>query len=92
MGESRTDWNAFLKATHVVNLAQGMAFRAIKAASWRHSPHATLSKFPTYGSTIITSVDLMRAAAICPFFNRISRTASAVTMDVMCCPPTDSVT
>ena len=28
----RTDWNAFLKATHVVNLAQGMAFRAIKAA------------------------------------------------------------
>src|SRR5271167_3584327 len=27
----RTDWNAFLKATHVVNLAQGMAFRAIKA-------------------------------------------------------------
>ncbi len=28
----RTDWDAFLKATHVVNLAQGMAFRAIKAA------------------------------------------------------------
>lgn len=29
----RTDWNAFLKSTHVVNLAQGMAFRAIKAAN-----------------------------------------------------------
>lgn len=28
----RTDWDAFLKATHVVNLAQGTAFRAIKAA------------------------------------------------------------
>ena len=28
----RTDWDAFLKSTHVVNLAQGMAFRAIKAA------------------------------------------------------------
>jgi beta-glucosidase len=28
----RTDWNAFLEATHVVNLGQGMAFRAIKAA------------------------------------------------------------
>ncbi len=28
----RTDWDAFLKATHVVNLAQGMAFRAIKAS------------------------------------------------------------
>ena len=31
----RTDWNAFLKATHVVNLAQGMAFRALKAANPR---------------------------------------------------------
>lgn len=28
-----TDWNAFFKSTHVVNLAQGMAFRAIKAAN-----------------------------------------------------------
>ncbi len=27
----RKDWDAFLKATHVVNLAQGMGFRAIKA-------------------------------------------------------------
>lgn len=29
----RTDWNDFMKATHVVNLAQGQAFRAIKAAT-----------------------------------------------------------
>jgi beta-glucosidase len=29
----RTDWSAFVKATHVVNLAQGMAYRAIKATS-----------------------------------------------------------
>jgi beta-glucosidase len=28
----RKDWDACLKATHVVNLAQGMAFRAIKSA------------------------------------------------------------
>lgn len=28
----RTDWDAFMKSTHVVNLAQGQAFRAIKAA------------------------------------------------------------
>jgi beta-glucosidase len=29
----RTDWDAFMKSTHVVNLAQGHAFRAIKAAA-----------------------------------------------------------
>ena len=28
----RKDWEAFMKSTHVVNLAQGQAFRAIKAA------------------------------------------------------------
>jgi beta-glucosidase len=28
----RTDWPAFVKASHTVNLAQGMAYRAIKAA------------------------------------------------------------
>ena len=28
----RNDWDAFMKSTHVVNLAQGQAFRAIKAA------------------------------------------------------------
>ncbi|HEX8894893.1 MAG TPA: GH1 family beta-glucosidase [Terriglobales bacterium] len=28
----RKDWDAFIKSTHVVNLAQGQAFRAIKAA------------------------------------------------------------
>jgi len=28
----RKDWDAFMKSTHVVNLAQGQAFRAIKAA------------------------------------------------------------
>jgi beta-glucosidase len=29
----RTDWDAFVKATHTVNLAQGMAYRAIKSIS-----------------------------------------------------------
>jgi len=29
----RTDWNDFMKSTHVVNIAQGQAFRAIKAAT-----------------------------------------------------------
>ena len=32
----------------------------------------------------MTSVDLMSAAAIWPFFSRNSRTASAVMMEVMC--------
>jgi beta-glucosidase len=31
----RKDWPAFLKATHTVNLAQGMGFRALKAANSR---------------------------------------------------------
>ena len=44
------------------------------------------------GRMIITSVDLISAAAIWPFFSRSSRTASAVMMEVMCCPPTERVT
>ena len=40
----------------------------------------------------MTSVDLIRAAAIWRFLSRNSRTASAVMMEVMCCPPTESVT
>lgn len=43
-----------------------------------------LRTLQAYGLTIITSVDLIRAAAVSPFFNRISRTASAVMMEVMC--------
>jgi len=35
--------------------------------------------------TIITSVDLTSAAALSPRFKRISRAASAVMMEVMCC-------
>ena len=42
--------------------------------------------------TIMTSVDLMRAAAVWPFSRRISRAASAVMMDEMRCPPMDSLT
>ena len=41
---------------------------------------------------IITSVALIRAAAVWPFFSCISRTAPDVISDVMSCPPTDSVT
>ena len=36
-----------------------------------------------YSLTIMTSVDFTRAATVWPFFKRISRTASAVMMDVI---------
>jgi hypothetical protein len=36
------------------------------------------------GRISITSVDLIRAAAICPFSRRISRAASEVMTDVRC--------
>jgi len=36
---------------------------------------------------IITSVALIKAAAVCPFFNCISRAEVAVMMDVICWPP-----
>ena len=41
---------------------------------------------------IITSVALIKAAAVCPFFSFISRTAPEVIREVMSCPPTDRVT
>jgi hypothetical protein len=41
---------------------------------------------------IITSVDLIRAAADWPFFNPISRADLEVMIDVMYWPPIDSVT
>ena len=45
-----------------------------------------------YTRTIITSVDLMSAAALSPRWSRISRAASAVIMEVMCWPPMESFT
>ena len=42
--------------------------------------------------TIMTSVDLMRAAAGWPFSRRISRAASAVIIDEMRCPLIQSFT
>src|SRR5690348_2107502 len=44
-----------------------------------------------YGRRIITSVDLINAAAVSPFLRRISRTASAVTIDVIFWPPMERV-
>ena len=40
----------------------------------------------------MTSVDLIRAATVWPFWRRISRTASAVIIEVMRWPPMESVT
>jgi hypothetical protein len=40
---------------------------------------------------IVTSVELMRAIAVWPFFSRSFRTSSVEMMDVMCWPRTDSL-
>ena len=45
-----------------------------------------------YSRTIMTSVDFTAAATVWPFFKRISPTASAVMMDVIRCPPRETVT
>jgi hypothetical protein len=45
-----------------------------------------------YALLIITSVALMSAATVSPTFRCISRTASAVITDVMCCPPIEILT
>jgi hypothetical protein len=45
-----------------------------------------------YTLIIMTSVDFTSAAALSPRLRRISRAASAVMMEVMCCPPIESFT
>ena len=45
-----------------------------------------------YTLTIMTSVDFTSAAALSPRLRRISRAASAVMMEVICCPPIESFT
>ena len=47
----RRDWPAFLKATHVVNLAQGMAFRALKAIDSRFSVGSAFDVAPMFPAT-----------------------------------------
>ena len=47
----RRDWHAFLKATHVVNLAQGMAFRALKAVDGRFSVGSAFDVAPMFPAT-----------------------------------------
>ena len=56
----RTDYNDFLKAAHTVNLAQGEAFRAIKAASSKATVGSAYGMAPAYPKTA-SEVD--RAAA-----------------------------
>ncbi len=47
----RRDWPAFLKATHCVNLAQGMAFRALKAINGRFSVGSAFDVAPMFPAT-----------------------------------------
>jgi beta-glucosidase len=47
----RRDWHAFLKATHCVNLAQGMAFRALKAINGRFEVGSAFDVAPMFPAT-----------------------------------------
>ncbi len=47
----RRDWHAFLKATHCVNLAQGMAFRALKAINGRLAVGSAFDVAPMFPAT-----------------------------------------
>ncbi|HEY4342616.1 MAG TPA: GH1 family beta-glucosidase [Steroidobacteraceae bacterium] len=47
----RHDWRAFLKATHVVNLAQGMAFRALKAIDSKFAVGSAFDVAPMFPAT-----------------------------------------
>jgi beta-glucosidase len=48
---ARADFNQFLRAAHTVNLAQGMAFRAIKAASSHATVGSAYGMAPAYPKT-----------------------------------------
>lgn len=56
----KSDYNLFLKAAHTVNLAQGEAFRAIKAASSKATVGSAYGMAPAYPKT---DSDADRAAA-----------------------------
>jgi beta-glucosidase len=47
----RRDWHAFLRATHTVNLAQGLAFRALKAADGRLKVGGAFDVAPMFPAT-----------------------------------------
>src|ERR1700732_1833419 len=47
----KADYNLFLKAAHTVNLAQGQAFRAIKAASSKATVGSAYGMAPAYPKT-----------------------------------------
>jgi beta-glucosidase len=47
----RKDWPAFLKATHTVNLAQGRAFRALKAANGKLQVGSVFDVAPMFPAT-----------------------------------------
>jgi beta-glucosidase len=47
----RRDWPAFLRATHTVNLAQGEAFRALKASNGRLKVGSAFDVAPMYPAT-----------------------------------------
>jgi beta-glucosidase len=62
-----TDYNLYLRAAHTVNLAQGMAFRAIKSATQRSNVGSAYSMSP--GEPAMDTVEDREAAARYHGFN-----------------------
>ena len=60
------------------------AYFATRDALKRHMPGRIVG---VQTRSTITSVDLISAATVSPFFSCISRAASAVIIEVMICPP-----
>jgi len=65
----RANYDLFLKAAHTVNLAQGMAFRAIKAASSKATVGNAYGMEPVYPKTK-SEADLAAAERFDAFHNR----------------------
>ncbi len=65
----RANYDLFLKAAHTVNLAQGMAFRAIKAASSKATVGNAYGMEPVYPKTN-SEADRAAAARFDAFHNR----------------------
>jgi hypothetical protein len=72
-----------LKAKSNYLRSETLASSPLERISAMH-PYAREQNRQCYTRTIITSIELMRAAAVWPLDSSISRAASAVMMEVIC--------
>src|SRR6266478_7849604 len=89
---SRRNTNRFLLCEVRLHQTARCKYHQRRFAEYSLERHFVSDLRPSYTRRIITSVDLISAAARSPGFSRISFAASAVMMDVMCCSPIASVT